>query len=102
MLFKPEHVKLIETDFKTATRRIWKRPHAKVGGSYPVQTRMFQPKKECLYFIRPIKIYRQRLGDMTEKDADKEGGYTLDEFKDVWIEINKKWDDDLEVTVIEW
>ena len=101
MLFKPEHVDMIMQGIKTATRRAWKRPMAKPGGLYPVQVRMFQRRAECP-LIRVTRVYRQRLGDMTEEDARKEGGYTLDEFRDVWIGINGAWDDDQMVYVVEF
>ncbi len=40
---------------------------------------------------------------MTEKDADKEGGYTLKEFKRVFEDITKTvWEDDLVVWVVEF
>lgn len=103
MLFRPEHIKLIASGCKTATRRLWKKTHAKPNGVYPVQIRMFQPRKDCSAFIRATTVYQQRLGDMTEKDADKEGGYTLKEFKRVFEDITKtKWEDDLVVWVIEF
>ena len=47
MLFKPYLVTEILAGRKTATRRDWKRPHAKVGGTYPVQAKMYQPRIEC-------------------------------------------------------
>jgi hypothetical protein len=46
----------------------------RVGGVYPVQTRMFQPKSECELFIRVVKVYCQRLVDMSMVDYLKEGG----------------------------
>jgi hypothetical protein len=50
------------------------------------------------------KVYKQRLGDMTDDDAYKEGGYTLEEYKEKWNEIytNSPWDDDREVWVVEF
>ena len=102
MLFKPEHIKMIKAGKKTVTRRLWKKPHAKTGGVYPVQVTMFQPKIECP-LIQATGVYQQRLGDMTEEDADKEGGYTLKEFKQVFEDITKTvWEDDLVVWVVEF
>ena len=102
MLFKPEHISMIKTGSKTATRRLWKKPHVKPGGVYPVQVRMFQPKADCS-FIRVNAVYQQRMGDMTEKDAQKEGGYTLKEFKEVFETVTKTvWDDNLVVWVVEF
>lgn len=45
-------------------------------------------------------MYKQRLKEMTENDAEKEGGYTLEEFKEIWEKINKVWEPNLEVYVI--
>ena len=102
MLFKLEHIKMIEMGMKNATRRIWKKPHVKAGGVYPVQVRMFQPKADCS-FIKVNAVYQQRLGDMTEADAKKEGGYTLEEFKKDFETVTKStWDDDLIVWVVEF
>ena len=56
--------------------------------------------KEYYLIIKATKIYKQRLGDMTEQDAWHEGGYTLKEYKDVWRDINGEWDDEQIVTVV--
>ena len=101
MLFKPEHKKMIIEGQKTATRRNWKKRMAKTGGTYAVQTRMFQPKIECS-IIKANDVYQQRLGDMTESDAMMEGRYTPSEFKKVFERINGFWDADLIVWVVEF
>lgn len=99
MLFKPYHIDMIKSGIKTETRRNWKRKMAKKGGIYPVQTRMFQPKKEC-ELIKAKYVFQQRLGDMTEEEAQREGGYTLSQFKETFEKINGFWDDDLVVYVV--
>lgn len=87
---------------KTATRRMWKTPHAVEGRIHPAKTNYYQKKVDCpLILIK--KVYKQKLGDMTEEDARKEGGYTLEKFKGMWEGINKvPWDDNQEVYVIEF
>ncbi|MCP8311116.1 MAG: ASCH domain-containing protein [Candidatus Methylarchaceae archaeon HK01M] len=45
-------------------------------------------------------IERKRLGDFTEEDAKREGGYTLEEFKDVWKELHGEWNLNERVYVI--
>lgn len=103
MLFKPEHIRMILEGKKTATRRLWKRWAVKVEGVYPVQTQMFQTKEECDVFIRVTDRYKQELGEMTEEDAKKEGGYTLDEFKERWEEITgQEFDPEQVAYVIEF
>ncbi len=91
---------MIKRGTKTETRRRWQTPHAKEGGTYPIQTRMFQPRAECPIFKAPY-VFRQRLGDMTEEEAAREGGYTLAEYKRLWERINEtSWDDDEVVYVV--
>jgi len=45
---------------------------------------------------------KKRLGDFTEQDAKREGGYTLEEFKNIWESIHGKgsWKPDVKVDVI--
>ena len=100
MLFKPEHQKMILNGTKTATRRVWKRPMVKVGGIYKAKLKMLDKK----YFakIKVTKLYLQQLGEMTNKDAKKEGYPNLMEFHDKWVEINGWWIDNKFVDVIEF
>lgn len=86
MLFKPHHIDMIRKGIKTATRRRWKRSHAKTGGTYAVQKKMYEPRVECP-IIKANRVYVQRLGDMTEEDARKEGGYTMEQFKQIWLDV---------------
>jgi len=100
MLFRMYHIGLIHEGIKTATRRNWKKRMVKVGGRYKMKTQLFS---HISYGgIEVKKVYQQKLGDMTEEDAKKEGGYTLEEFRQVWKEINGSWDDDLKVWVVEF
>ena len=84
---------------KTATRRIWKRNNANVGAVHKIRT---DYSKRYYGKIKITGRYSQRLGDMTEEDALKEGGYSLKEFKEVWIKINGSWDDEQVVEVVEF
>lgn len=89
------------------TRREWdenqvtpeKTYRATRGGN--VEQGMFVPREECDCFIRVIDVYEQLLGEMTEEDAVREGGYTLDEFREKWEEINDGWDPEQLVWVVE-
>jgi len=102
MLFKPYLVTEILEGRKTATRRLWPRPMAKVGGTYPIQERMFQKKVDCPGFILCTKLYKQYLYEMTEDDARAEGFATFDDFVKGWIKINKSFNPFLEPYVIEF
>lgn len=100
MLFQKEHIAMIADGTKTETRRIWDGWHAKVGGTYAVQSRRYQPRSECI-IIACTNRYTQRLGDMTEENARAEGGYTLAQFKALWERINRvPWDDNQIVHVV--
>lgn len=46
--------------------------------------------------------YRQRLGDMIEKDAREEGFKDLEDFKAFWMKIYHRWNSDEVVWVYEW
>ncbi|GAH14707.1 unnamed protein product, partial [marine sediment metagenome] len=81
------------------TRRNWKKVMVKVGGTYPIQLRMFQPRSEC-ELIKVKYLFNQRLGDMSEEEAKREGGYTLKGFRETFTVINGHWDNDLIVYVI--
>ena len=39
---------------------------------------------------------------MTEQEARAEGGYTLEEYKCIWISINGNWNDDQIVWVVDF
>ena len=99
MLFKLEHKEMILKGTKTATRRDWKKPMVKVGGIYKCKLKMLS--KEYFALIKVTKFYKQRLGDMTNKDAKKEGYNSLREFYNIWIQINGDFNPQ-EVYVIEF
>lgn len=98
MLFKPEHVGLILSGRKTQTRRVWKKSRARVGAVHKAKTALFSPDHFAL--IRITGLRRERLGDITLEDVRREGYDTLEEFKEVWVRINKTWDPELEVYVV--
>ncbi len=57
------------------------------------------------YFFAKIKITgirKERLCQINSDDALKEGGYTVEEFIEVWKRINGKWNPDSEVYVIDF
>jgi len=100
MLFKPEHEQMILEGKKTVTRRVWKRPMVKVGGIYKAKLKMLDKK----YFakIKVLKLYKQKLKEIMVRDIEKEGYSSLSEFVDIWKKINKSWEGDTEVYVIEF
>jgi hypothetical protein len=87
LLFKPEHIPLIKEGWKTQTRRLWKKPRAKVGSVHQMKTHLFGPS---LGKLRIERVWRERLLDITEEGAKREGGYTRESFLKKWFEINPK------------
>lgn len=100
LLFKPEHVDPILSGRKTQTRRIWKKPRAKVGSVHLAKTVMLS--REFFARLKILHVKLERLGDISQEDAKAEGGYTVESFKRIWIEINGKWDPDLIVHVVKF
>jgi hypothetical protein len=104
MLFKVEHVELILKGKKTQTRRLWKKPMAKVKGIYKVKTQMLS--KGYFALIEVTKIRQEKLLDISEKDAKAEGFPSKKKFLQKFEEINHgkapEWGYNPMVTVIEF
>lgn len=100
MLFQPEHIDMIKEGKKVETRRDWKRKQVKEGGVYPCQTEMFQPKSECDTFIKVRKVWKEQLSEINKQSAFREGHYTVDEFKELWEDINEEWRPDNEIYAV--
>lgn len=99
MLFKPYHVPLIKRRQKTETRRIWPHgPRVREGSIHQGKTKMMTTRH--FGHLRILKLWRQKLGDMTEEDAHAEGCQTLAEYREVWERINGSWDPSLEVYAV--
>lgn len=83
---------------KTATRRA-KRYDAEVG----MRMRAVFPSYDIVD-LRITAVYNQKLGDMSEDDANREGYQCLDNFKEAWVETHPRqgWDPEQNVWVIEW
>jgi len=98
LIFKKKHIEMILEGRKTATRRRSQHLY-RIGGIQGIRSGWYEKPR---HHIRITRRYRQRLGDMTQQDAQKEGYPTLEEFKKVWEEINGKWDPDEIVWVYEF
>ena len=98
MIFKKEHITLILEGKKTQTRRRH-RHILKEGKVYDIKTDYYHRTGDK---IQITAVRRQRLGDMTPNEAQAEGGYTLEEFKEVWRRISGDWDPDEVVVVYEF
>ncbi|OPY52206.1 MAG: hypothetical protein A4E48_01224 [Methanosaeta sp. PtaU1.Bin060] len=71
LLFKPEHIAPILDGRKTETRRIWKKPRAKVGSIHLAKTRMLS--KEYFAKLHILYVQRQRFGDISDSEIILEG-----------------------------
>ena len=90
MLFKDYHIWPMYTGLKTYTRRLWKRPHVKIGGTYDVTRKMYPKPEDVIGTIYVEDLYRQPLGMMTVVDAMCEGGYGHNQYYWLLDKINKK------------
>ena len=89
------HIFQIPCGDKTETRRKSKRWAMKVGGVYSVHDAskgLFQKTEDAICFIKCTARWEERLGDLTEESACREGLYDIDEFFTVWTEINRTLD----------
>jgi hypothetical protein len=98
LLFKPEHIGPILSGRKTQTRRLWKKPRAKVGAVHKAKTALFS--RDHFALIKITAFRKERLGDISLVDVRREGYDTLQAFTEEWIRINKIWDSELEVYVV--
>lgn len=94
--FRLVHMKpILERTKIQTTRKGIPDPRVKVGAI--VHAAIWEPHFADL---RIVSINKKRLGDFTEEDAKREGGYTLDEFKNVWKTLHGEWNDNEIVYVI--
>lgn len=98
ILFRREFVDLILSGAKTESRRRWRRPLVKEGGVYWAATGFGRGDRFARLKVKYIR--RQRLGEVTEEDARREGCSSLEEFKEVWTRIYGSWDPCEEVYVV--
>lgn len=88
LLFKEEHIKLIQNGTKTETRRLWKKQRANVGSIHLMKLKMLSNVNYGKILIK--KVRQEHLSDITEQGAMAEGGYTREEYMNLWFEINPK------------
>jgi ParB family chromosome partitioning protein len=72
-------------------------PDAKIREGAKVIATIHEPN---VTELRIKSIERKRLRYFDEHDADREGGYTLQEFKKLWTKTHDEWDESLLVYVI--
>jgi len=95
MPFRLNHKQPILQGIKVQTSRTGIDPKVKVGAL--IHAAVWEPHFADL---RVTYVERKRLKYFDEEDAEKEGGYTLEEFKKVWKEIHGDWNEKQIVYVI--
>ncbi len=91
--FSKLHAEAIVQGGKTQTARKSKDPRLQLGSIVRVQITNYAD-------LEVLDVHRKRLADFDEEDALREGGYTLDEFKDVWRQLHGVWIPEENVNVI--
>lgn len=91
--FSRKHANDIIAGQKTQTSRKGNYPNIKPGKTVRAAITHFAD-------LEIIDVHRKRLGDFDEEDAQREGGYTLGQFKEVWKGLHGVWNPDETVTII--
>lgn len=101
ILFQPEHVQPIIDGIKIKTRRPGKK-RWRVESVHKAKTEMIS--RDYFALLRILTLHQEPLGAMTEKDAQEEGGYTLEGYKKEWEDIHGpcSWDTELVVWVVQF
>ncbi|SHE96597.1 ASCH domain-containing protein [Desulfofundulus australicus DSM 11792] len=98
ILFKPEHVEPILSGCKTQTRRLGKK-RWKVGSVH--QCRLSY-RMEPFAYVRVTAVRRERLGNITDDDARREGYLSVEAYREAFERIYGFWDPDVDVWVVDF
>jgi ParB family chromosome partitioning protein len=93
--FSKVHADAILKKNKTQTSRKAKDPRLHPGTIVRAQVTHFAD-------LEVTDVHRKKLGDFDEEDAKREGGYTLEEFKEIWKTLHGKWEPNESVYVIQF
>jgi len=97
--FSARYVDKILAGLKTQTRRTHKHEW-KIGHVYPLRDNWYAPPKGYILITRK---FRERLGNISPLDIRKEGCESLEEYKQIWEEAQKRpWNPDEIVIVYEF
>jgi ParB/RepB/Spo0J family partition protein len=91
--FSKVHADAILNHTKTQTSRKTKDPKLQPGTVVRAQITHFAD-------LEIKTVYRKKLRDFDNEDAKREGGYTLEEFKQVWKDLHGEWNPDESVYII--
>lgn len=93
--FSKKHAEDIKEGIKTQTARKGLDPKIKLGSVVRAAITHFAD-------LKITEVYKKKLGDFNEEDAKREGGYTLEEFKEVWKKFHGEWNPNESVYVIQF
>jgi ParB/RepB/Spo0J family partition protein len=93
--FSKIHAEQIVKNLKTQTSRKTKDPRLQIGSIVRAQVTHYAD-------LKITNVIRKKLSEFTEDDAQREGGYTLEEFKKVWIKLHGKWEPGEHVYVMQF
>ena len=112
MIFTKDNMTLIREGKKTETRRIWKKPHVKVGKTYQCRTSRYAKTPEDSPYIKIIAMRKERLGELTPDGITREGfasDGTVENkmtqvvmFYQLWVKLHGSWNPDQEVYVVDF
>jgi len=91
--FSHEHYKKIVEGRKTQTSRKGLPTNLRKGSIARASVTYFAD-------LEVTDVHRKKLGEFDEDDARREGGYTLGDFKKVWMGLHGEWNPDETVNVI--
>jgi len=85
LLFQPEHIQMNIDGRKTETRRLWIKPRARVGSLHQQKTDF---TKKHYGYLAIEQVFQEPLLNITEEGANREGGYTREQYLTLWFKIN--------------
>ena len=97
ILFKLFHVEPILSGRKIQTRRLWAKARVKVGSVHWAQTSFRSSSRFARVEVTGLR--RERLGDILQADAEREGYSTVAEYFAVFKAIYRRFDVDEPVWV---
>ena len=90
--FSPEHAQIVKLGSQTQVCLTKLDPRIKPGARIDLYAKFAE--------IKVASIEKKALRDLTEKDAEAEGGYSLNEFKTFWKQSHTVWNPKLKVFVV--
>jgi hypothetical protein len=99
LIFHPKMAQKVKAGLKTQTRRKVNENECRyrAGRVYSIQTGRGKPASG---HITITEVRQEQLGDITLRDARREGFRTTADFKAYWLELHGKWQQEQPVWVI--